>query len=100
MNADAARYYAGGRSVLQSWLPFWVAVTVERLLEILLPVLGIAMLIRFARRSMPRRWKRSGATTRRCGGSRTGRGDGGCRGGRLRGRLEVPKARWRGCRCR
>jgi hypothetical protein len=48
MNADAARYYAGGRSVLQSWLPFWVAVTVERLLMILLPVLGIALpLIRF-----------------------------------------------------
>ena len=48
MNADAARYYAGGRSVLQSWLPFWVAVTVERLLVILLPVLGIALpLIRF-----------------------------------------------------
>jgi TRAP transporter TAXI family solute receptor len=48
MNADAERYYAGGRSVLQSWLPFWVAVTVERLLVILLPVLGIALpLIRF-----------------------------------------------------
>ena len=34
--------------MLQSWLPFWVAVTVERLLVILLPVLGIALpLIRF-----------------------------------------------------
>jgi hypothetical protein len=48
MNADAERYYARGRSVLQSWLPFWVAVTVERLLFILLPVIGIALpLIRF-----------------------------------------------------
>ena len=48
MNADAERYYARGRTVLQSWLPFWVAVLVERLLVILLPVIGIALpLIRF-----------------------------------------------------
>ena len=48
MNAEAERYYARGRPVLQSWLPFWVAVTVERLLFILLPVVGIALpLIRF-----------------------------------------------------
>ncbi|MEO3472829.1 TAXI family TRAP transporter solute-binding subunit [Roseomonas sp. CAU 1739] len=48
MNADAERYYARGRTVLQAWLPFWVAVTVERLLVILLPVVGIALpLIRF-----------------------------------------------------
>lgn len=48
MNADAERYYARGRTVLQSWLPFWVAVMVERLLFILLPVIGIAVpLIRF-----------------------------------------------------
>ena len=48
MNADAERYYARGRTVLQSWLPFWVAVLVERLLFILLPVIGIAVpLIRF-----------------------------------------------------
>lgn len=48
MNADAERYYARGQTVLQRWLPFWVAVWVERLLYILLPVLGIALpLIRF-----------------------------------------------------
>ncbi len=48
MNADAERYYARGRSVLQRWLPFWVAVWVERLLFVLLPVLGLALpLIRF-----------------------------------------------------
>ena len=42
MNADAERYYARGRTALQRWLPFWVAVWVERLLFILLPVLGLA----------------------------------------------------------
>jgi len=48
MNADAERYAARGRSVLQRWLPFWVAVWVERLLFVLLPVLGLALpLIRF-----------------------------------------------------
>jgi TRAP transporter TAXI family solute receptor len=48
MNADAERYYARGRTALQRWLPFWVAVWVERLLFILLPVLGLAVpLIRF-----------------------------------------------------
>lgn len=48
MNADAERYYARGRTVLQRWLPFWVAVWVERLLFVLLPVLGLALpLIRF-----------------------------------------------------
>ncbi len=63
MNADAERYYQGGRSILQSWLPFWVAVTVERLLVVLLPVLGIALpLIRFgpllyARQMETRVWR-------------------------------------------
>jgi TRAP transporter TAXI family solute receptor len=48
MNADAERYYARGRTVLQGWLPFWVAVWVERLLFVLLPVVGLALpLIRF-----------------------------------------------------
>jgi TRAP-type uncharacterized transport system substrate-binding protein len=48
MNADAERYYARGRSVLQRWLPFWVAVWAERLLFVLVPVLGLALpLIRF-----------------------------------------------------
>ncbi|WP_137127802.1 TAXI family TRAP transporter solute-binding subunit [Roseomonas sp. HF4] len=48
MHEDAERYYARGRTALQRWLPFWVAVWVERLFFILLPVLGIAVpLIRF-----------------------------------------------------
>lgn len=48
MNADAGRYYARGRSMLQSWLPFWVAVWVERLFFILLPLVGVAVpLFRF-----------------------------------------------------
>ncbi len=48
MNADAERYFARGRTVLQRWLPFWVAVWVERLVFVLLPVLGLALpLIRF-----------------------------------------------------
>lgn len=48
MNADAERYYARGQTALQRWLPFWVAVWAERLLYVLLPVLGIALpLIRF-----------------------------------------------------
>lgn len=48
LNADAERYYARGQTPLQRWLPFWVAVTVEKLLFILLPVIGIALpLIRF-----------------------------------------------------
>ncbi|MBP0463463.1 ABC transporter substrate-binding protein [Roseomonas sp. PWR1] len=48
MNADAERYYARGRTVLQRWLPFWVAVWVERLFFVLLPVIGLAVpLIRF-----------------------------------------------------
>ncbi len=48
VNADAERYYARGRTALQRWLPFWVAVWVERLLFVLLPVIGLAVpLIRF-----------------------------------------------------
>jgi TRAP transporter TAXI family solute receptor len=48
LNADAERYNLRGQTVLQRWLPFWVAVWVERLLFVLLPVLGLALpLIRF-----------------------------------------------------
>ncbi|NMJ42616.1 hypothetical protein GWK16_15320 [Roseomonas sp. JC162] len=41
MNGPAERYDARGRSVPRSRLPFGVAVLVERLLVILLPVIGI-----------------------------------------------------------
>lgn len=59
VNADAERYYTRGRTALQSWLPFWVAVTVERLFFILLPVVGIALpLIRFG--PMLYRWRMEG----------------------------------------
>ena len=43
LNSDARRYYERGATLLQSWLPFWVAVSVERLWVLLLPVLGIAL---------------------------------------------------------
>lgn len=93
MNADAARYYAGGRSVLQSWLPFWVAVTVERLLVILLPVLGIALpLIRFGptlyAAQMEKRVWRHYETLRRIEAQAEATEDAAARAA-LRGRLEV-----------
>lgn len=48
VHSDAGRYYARGRTFLHSWLPFWIAVMVERVIFILLPVIGIALpLIRF-----------------------------------------------------
>lgn len=49
LNRDARRYYERGPTFLQSWLPFWVAVSVERLWVLLIPILGVALpLFRFA----------------------------------------------------
>ena len=49
LHPDAARWYERGPTFLQSWLPFWVAVTVERLWVLIIPLIGIALpLIRFA----------------------------------------------------
>lgn len=49
LHPDAARWYERGPTFLQSWLPFWVAVTVERLWVLIIPLVGIALpLIRFA----------------------------------------------------
>jgi TRAP-type uncharacterized transport system substrate-binding protein len=39
---DARRFYRSGRPFLQRYLPFWLAVLVERLLLVLVPLLGIA----------------------------------------------------------
>lgn len=49
LHRDAARWYQNGPTLLQSWLPFWVAVTVERMWVLLIPLLTLALpLIRFA----------------------------------------------------
>lgn len=49
LHPDARRWYERGPTFLQSWLPFWVAVTVERLWVLLIPLLTLALpLIRFA----------------------------------------------------
>ncbi|CAH0210019.1 TAXI family TRAP transporter solute-binding subunit [Roseomonas sp. CECT 9278] len=97
MNADAERYYARGRSALQRWLPFWVAVWVERLLFVLLPVLGLALpLIRFGPTlyawQMETRVWRHYETLRRIEAEAERDGDGPARAA-LRGRLEALDAR-------
>ena len=43
INADAERYFTSGASFLHSHLPFWLAVWVERLLLILVPLLAIGI---------------------------------------------------------
>lgn len=49
LHRDAARWYESGPTFLQSWMPFWVAVTVERMWVLLIPLLTLALpLIRFA----------------------------------------------------
>ncbi|MBU8541368.1 TAXI family TRAP transporter solute-binding subunit [Falsiroseomonas tokyonensis] len=49
LHRDAARWYQSGPTFLQSWMPFWVAVTVERMWVLLIPLLTLALpLIRFA----------------------------------------------------
>lgn len=49
LHPDAARWYERGPTFLQSWLPFWVAVTVERLWVLIIPLVTLALpLIRFA----------------------------------------------------
>jgi hypothetical protein len=41
LSSDARRYYRSGRPFLQRYLPYWIAVLVERLLLALLPVVGV-----------------------------------------------------------
>ncbi len=43
LSSEAQRYYKSGPPFLQRYLPFWVAVLVDRLLFLLLPVLAIAV---------------------------------------------------------
>jgi TRAP-type uncharacterized transport system substrate-binding protein len=43
LSDEAARYYRSGRPFLQRYLPFWVAVRLERLLLILIPVIGLLL---------------------------------------------------------
>jgi len=49
LQKDAARFYENGVSFLQTYLPFWVAVTVERLWVLAIPLVGLLLpLIRVA----------------------------------------------------
>lgn len=43
MSDDAARYYKSGPSLLQRHLPFWVAIFLERMIVMLLPIAGILL---------------------------------------------------------
>lgn len=43
LSSEAQRYYKSGAPFLQRYLPFWVAVLVDRLLFMLLPILAIAV---------------------------------------------------------
>jgi TRAP-type uncharacterized transport system substrate-binding protein len=43
LSEDARRFYRSGRPFLQRYLPYWMAVLVERILLVLVPVIGLAM---------------------------------------------------------
>ena len=43
MSADAARYYKSGPPFLQRYLPFWIAVLVDRMLVLLLPLVTVLL---------------------------------------------------------
>ncbi|SHK22845.1 TRAP transporter solute receptor, TAXI family [Roseomonas rosea] len=51
LQADAARFYEKGVSFLQTYLPFWLAVTVERLWVLLIPL--VTLLLPLARIAPP-----------------------------------------------
>jgi len=51
LQADAERFYGNGVSFLQTYLPFWVAVTVERLWVLLIPL--VTLLLPLARIAPP-----------------------------------------------
>jgi hypothetical protein len=49
LSSDAARYYKSGPPFLQRYLPFWLAVLVERLFVMILPLLMLSLpLLKFA----------------------------------------------------
>ncbi len=41
LSAQAQQFYRSGRPFLQRYLPFWLAVLVERLLFVLIPIIGV-----------------------------------------------------------
>jgi hypothetical protein len=41
LSSDAARYYKSGPSFLQRYLPFWLAVLIDRLIVLLVPVVAL-----------------------------------------------------------
>ncbi len=43
LSAEARQFYKGGRPFLNRYLPYWMAVLVERLLIVLVPLVGIAI---------------------------------------------------------
>jgi hypothetical protein len=43
LSEDARRYYRSGRPFLQRYLPYWMAVLVERILIVLVPFIGLGM---------------------------------------------------------
>lgn len=51
LQADAARFYEKGVSFLQTYLPFWLAITVERLWVLLIPL--VTLLLPLARIAPP-----------------------------------------------
>jgi len=51
LQADAARFYEKGISFLQTYLPFWMAITVERLWVLLIPL--VTLLLPLARIAPP-----------------------------------------------
>jgi hypothetical protein len=49
LSSDAARYYKSGPPFLQRYLPFWLAVLVERLFVMILPLVMVLLpLLKFA----------------------------------------------------
>lgn len=42
LSSHARHFYRSGRPFLQRWFPFWLAVIVEQVLVVILPVLGVA----------------------------------------------------------
>lgn len=42
LSEEAQRFYKGGRSFLQSYLPFWMAILVERMIVVFVPMLALS----------------------------------------------------------
>jgi TRAP transporter TAXI family solute receptor len=48
LDSDAQRYFERGPSVLFRYLPFWIAVWTERMVVLLIPLLAVLPILRFA----------------------------------------------------